>query len=267
MANAKMVPNEPASERAADAGDVSSLERMIGLLDLFEEPAQCWTFDRIHARLGYSRSTLYRYLKVLTDAEILSSLPGLGFTLGPRIAELDWRMRARDPLIVASRPVMVELAADFPGIALLCRRYRDKVLCVHQEQNRVDFRSTYERGRALPLLRGAASRIILAYLPAARLARMFSQQPEEFAAAGLGASLEEVRTVLKQIRANGYDITSEQVTPGATGVAAPLSDAQRSILGSLSLTLQTNALAVGQAERIAERIVFGARIVSNAIAQ
>jgi DNA-binding IclR family transcriptional regulator len=266
MTNAKMVVSEPAPERA-DAGDVSSLERMIGLLDLFEEPAQCWTFDRIHARLGYSRSTLYRYLKVLTDAEILSSLPGLGFTLGPRIAELDWRMRARDPLIVASRPVMVELAADFPGIALLCRRYRDKVLCVHQEQTRVDFRSTYERGRALPLLRGAASRIILAYLPPARLARMVSQQPEEFAAAGLGASLEEVRTVLKQIRATGYDITSEQVTAGATGVAAPLFDAQRSILGSLSVTLQSNVLTAGEAERAAERIVFGARIVSNAIAQ
>jgi DNA-binding IclR family transcriptional regulator len=263
-----MAANDRVMERTGEAGgEASSLERMIGLLDLFEEPAQSWTFDRIHARLGYSRSTLYRYLKVLTDAEILSSLPGLGFTLGPRIAELDWCMRARDPLIVASRPVMIELAADFPGIALLCRRYRDKVLCVHQEQTRVGFRSTYERGRALPLLRGAASRIILAYLPAAKLARLFGQQPDEFAAVGLGASLDAVKATLKQIRSEGYDITSEQVTPGATGIAAPLFDAQRTILGSLSLTLQSNTLSAAEGKRIAERIVFGARVVSNAIAQ
>src|ERR1700751_2593865 len=101
-------------ERGAEAtgGEASSLERMIGLLDLFEEAGQRWTFEEIHARLGYTRSTLYRYLKVLTDAEILTSLPGVGFTLGPRIAELDYCSRTRDPLIVASRPVMIELAAD-----------------------------------------------------------------------------------------------------------------------------------------------------------
>lgn len=259
--------NEGVTERAALAagGGVSSLERMIGLLDLFEEAAQRWTFDKIHARLGYSRSTLYRYLKVLTDAEILSSLPSVGFSLGPRIAELDRCMRARDPLIVASRPVMIELAADFRGIALLCRRYRDKVLCVHQEQGRAGFRSTYERGRALPLLRGAASRIILANLPPARLVRLFVQQTEAFAAAGLGASLEEVRAKLKPLRSEGCDVTTEQVTPGVTGIAAPLFDAQRNVLGSLSLTMPNNALAAGETEHIAERIIFGARTVSLSI--
>jgi DNA-binding IclR family transcriptional regulator len=76
-----------------------------------------------------------------------------------------------------------------------------------------------------------------------------------------------VKATLKQIRSEGYDITSEQVTPGATGIAAPLFDAQRTILGSLSLTLQSNTLSAAEGKRIAERIVFGARVVSNAIAQ
>jgi DNA-binding IclR family transcriptional regulator len=132
---------------------------------------------------------------------------------------------------------------------------------------RVGFGSTYERGRALPLLQSAASRIVLTYLPPARLARQFAQQPEEFAAADLDASLEEVRAVLKPIRSEGYDITSEQVTPGVTGIAAPLFDAQRNVLGSLSLTLQSNTLTAGEVERVAGRIVFGARIVGNVITQ
>jgi hypothetical protein len=46
--------NERVMERAAEAGrDVSSPERMIGLLDLFEEPAQRRTFDQIHTRLDF----------------------------------------------------------------------------------------------------------------------------------------------------------------------------------------------------------------------
>ena len=260
--------NDRVMDRAeAGGGEASSLERMIGLLDLFEEAGSCWSFDEIHARLGYTRSTLYRYLKVLTDAEILTSLPGVGFTLGPRIAELDYCMRARDPLIVASRPVMIELAADFPGITLLCRRYRDKVLCVHQEQGNVGFRSTYERGLALPLLRGAASRIILANLPAPKLARLYAAQSEAFAAAGLGDTLDDVRARLKRIRTDGYDVTTEQVTSGLSGIAAPLFDAQHNVLGSLSVTLQSKALDPDDIKRIAERVMFGARIVTNAIAQ
>jgi len=260
--------NESVMDRGETAsGEASSLERMIGLLDLFEQPSQRWTFDEIHARLGYTRSTLYRYLKVLTDAEILTSLPGVGFTLGPRIAELDYCMRAQDPLIVASRPVMVELAADFPGIVLLCRRYRDKVLCVHQEQANVAFRSTYERGLALPLLRGAASRIILANLSAPKLTRLHAQQAAAFTAAGLGATLDEVRATLKRIRSDGYDVTTEQVTSGLSGIAAPVFDAQHNVLGSLSVTLQRGTLDADEIKRIAERIMFGARIVTAAISQ
>jgi len=39
-----------------------------------------------------------------------------GFTLGPRIVELDYRMRQSDPLIGAARPVMTELARSERGV-------------------------------------------------------------------------------------------------------------------------------------------------------
>ena len=45
---------------------------------------------------------------------------------------------------------------------MLCRLYRNQVMCVHQETTPVppDFAIGYERGRPLPLYRGAASKII-----------------------------------------------------------------------------------------------------------
>jgi DNA-binding IclR family transcriptional regulator len=159
----------------------SSLEKMMEILDLFEEEGMRWTPERMMQRLQVPRSTLYRYLKVLADAGLLASLPGVGFTLGPRIAELDFRMRHSDPLISASRPVMAEILSEIPGIALLCRRYRELVLCVHQETSPgIGFRSTYERGSARPMLRGAASRIILAHLPAQALRKLHQDAPEDF---------------------------------------------------------------------------------------
>ena len=172
------------------------------MLDLFEEsPDPGWTFERIHSRLGYTRSTLYRYLKILSRRRVTDRrCRSAGYTLGPRIVELDHEICAHDPIIRASRPVMLELVQEIPGIALLCRSYRNKVLCVHQERSTTEIESTYERGRTMPLLRGAASRIILANMPARTIAALFERQPREFAAAGLGDALAKVQDNLKRIR-------------------------------------------------------------------
>ncbi len=247
---------------------MKSLEKMIGILDLFEGDEMEWAPEAMAERLELTRSTLYRYLKVLADAGLLTSLPGVGYTLGPRIAELDFQMRHSDPLITASRPVMAELLAEIPGIALLCRRYRGRVLCVHQAASPgVGFRSTYERGSARPLLRGAASRVILAHMPTATPRKLHEAAPEEFAAAGLGENLGEVRGHMRAIRQRGVAVTRGELSTGVTGVAAPIFDSKGGILGSLSVTVGVPDLAPERLAFVADRVSFGARIVSKTIAR
>lgn len=246
---------------------MTSLDKMINVLDLFEGAHLEWTFEELHERLGYTRSTLYRYLKVLTDAGLLTSLPDIGYTLGPRIAELDYQVRSGDSLIVAARPFMAEIVEEVPGIALLCRRYRNKVLCVHQESGTKAIRSNYERGLARPLLRGAASQIILAYLPSAVVARLYEEQSDAFREVGLGEDLAVVRRSLKAMRQAGYCVTSGQVTAGVTGVAAPVLDGNDNVLGSLSLTFARKNATEEKVAFVADRLAFGARVVTKAVSR
>jgi DNA-binding IclR family transcriptional regulator len=244
-----------------------SFEKILQVLDILEESNSGLVFDEIHSRLDAPRSTLYRYLKALTDAGLIASLPNTGYTLGPRIAELDYKMRISDPLVVLSRPVMAELVQSTPGVALLCRLYRNSVLCVHQESHPDAMRSNYERGLTRPLLRGAASRIILAYMPTRTVAKLYEAQPEEFKAANLGETLPEVRAALKQVRQRGWESVEGQVNPGATGIAAPILGSGEVVIGSLSVTLGRVRMEQSEIERIAERISFCANIISNAIKQ
>ena len=174
-------------------------------------------------------------------------------------------MRDRDALIAAARPVMAELARGVPGIALLCRRYRDRVLCVHQERGEARFSSAYERGRARPLLRGAASRIILAHLRPHAVARLHAADPGGFAAAGLGGDLLAVRAALRDMRTRGWDATSGQVTPGITGVASAVFDNNGAVLGSLSVSVGRRSIPDADLLPMAERVRFCAGIVSNAV--
>jgi DNA-binding IclR family transcriptional regulator len=236
---------------------------MFGILDLFEGPQFEWTVEQLHDALGYTRSTLYRYLKILTDAGFLTVLSDIGYTLGPRIIELDYKIRTRDRLILASKPAMAELVGETPGIALLCRCYKDKVLCVHQERSTDMFQSNYERGRARPLLRGAASRVILAHMPAPALARLYQAQAADFEDAGLGASFDNVRETLKSVRKAGCEISVGEVTAGVTGIAAPLFDGRQNVIGSLSLTIGETDIPADRLKFISDRVRFCARIVTN----
>ena len=246
---------------------MKSLERILDVLALFEGQAAEWSVEQLHDALGFTRSTMYRHLKVLTDAGFLSVLPGIGYTLGPRIIELDYAIRTRDRLIVASRPVMMELIEEIPSIALLCRCYRDRVLCVHQERSTEMFQSNYERGLARPLLYGAASQVILAHMPPATLARLYKAQPAEFAAAQLGADFNEVRETLKRIRRTGCHVSVGQVTKGVTGVAAPLFDVRENVIGSLSVTIGEPNIPSERLKVISDRVRFCARIVTNTMSR
>jgi DNA-binding IclR family transcriptional regulator len=162
---------------------------------------------------------------------------------------------------------MAELVGEVPSIALLCRWYKDKVLCVHQERSTDMFQSNYERGRGRPLLRGAASRVILAHLSTAALTRLHQAQAEEFAIAGLGRTLDDVRENLKAIRKAGCDISTGQVTAGVTGIAAPVFDGRQSVIGSLSLTIGEAEITAERLKVISDRVRFCARIVTNTMSR
>jgi DNA-binding IclR family transcriptional regulator len=265
MNKKKTEPIREAETEPPPGTSSSSLERMISVLDVIEESPTGLTFDQMLEVLKLTRSTLYRYVKILSEAGLITSLPDLGYTLGPRVAELDYKMRAQDPLINAAKPVMTELARSVGGVVLLCRRYRDKVLCVHQEGSSETFRSSYERGRDWPLFKGAASRIILAQLHARVVTRLYNERPKEFGASGLGKTLDAVKASLAQIRHAGWCASEGEVTNGVTGIAAAVFDTQSLVVGSLSITVGKTAMKDEDVQRIAERVKFCASIVSNAI--
>lgn len=243
----------------------SSLEKMLGVLEFVEERGQVAGMEEMLEGLNLTRSTLYRYVRTLTEFGLLATSPGTGYTLGPRIIELDYKIRVRDPIILASHPLMTQLVQTVPGIALLCRRYRDKVLCVHQVRGAVGFVSTYERGRARPLLKGAASRVILANMPTAQISKLYHQDPGGFAEAGLGETLKAVRSGLRAVRQQGWEASESQVVSGVTGIAAPIFDGGDHVMGSLSLTVGRTGLTGAEVSEIATRVAFCAQVVSSAL--
>jgi DNA-binding IclR family transcriptional regulator len=119
----------------------------------------------------------------------------------------------------------------------------------------------------MPLLRGAASRIILANLPVRTIALLYERQPRDFASAGLGKTLVAVQELLKHIRKTGWDQTTGEVTEGITGIAAPIFGERDKVLGSLSISFAARSMSAKRIAAIADHVVRYAGTVTNAIAQ
>lgn len=244
---------------------MQSHDRMLRILDLFSLEKPEWQFEEIQAQLGYSRSTVYRYLKSLSDAGLLTSLAGHGLTLGPRVIELDFQVMETDPLIKLAQPAMTEIVAEFGGTSLLCRGYRGKVLCVHQYSGARPPFSGYRRGSARPLLNGAASLVILANLSSYQVGKLYKTMPAEFSAARLGDTLAAVREHLRTIRQAPWLRTSGDVTTGVTGIASPIMDRRGEAIGSFSVTLPENDVGEARLALIGARVAAHAKAISQAL--
>lgn len=214
--------------------------RVNSVLRLFTAEKPLWTPEEAAAALEVSLSTAYRQLSALMKAGLLDAVEGSkGYVLGPAIIELDRNIRMSDPLIIAAKPAMRWLAEQAPVacIVLLCRLYRDRVMCIHQEEKPgTGGEVSYERGRPMPLFRGAPSKAIIAQLPPRRLASIVADaRAERSLPDGQAPDLEELRLELRQIRRQGFCITRAEVDKGIVGIAVPLPTARRGVAASLGI--------------------------------
>ncbi|WP_411879687.1 IclR family transcriptional regulator [Polaromonas sp. YR568] len=233
---------------------MASTNRMLRILGLFRLERPVITPEWLMQELGVSRASVYRDLGQLAAAGMLERVADRGYVLGPMVVELDRQIRLADPLLEAAGELPGKLAEQTGGTVLLCRFHGSKVMCIHQVKGKNPALSvSYERGRAMPLYRGATSKIILAYLPAAQLKQLWASERKTLAAAGLPDDYAQLGKVLRGIRETGHCITEGEVDPDAVGFAVALRDGEH-LLGSLSVVMPAASLTVASRKATLARL-------------
>ena len=243
-------------------------ERNLDILALFSLEQPAWSAEAIAGKLGVSISSAYRSIARLEALGFVSATKPGQYVLGPAIIQYDRQIQLTDPLLTASRPVMADMAGLAPAgsVMLLCRSFGETVLCVHQVQGPgPPGRASYERGRPMPLFRGAASKIILAYAPLRILKRLYVRHAAEIASGGLGADWPQFRAALARLRKAGAVATSSEVDHGRTGIAAPILDENRRAIGSLSYVIDESHYEARLVARLTAIVVDTARGIEQAM--
>ncbi|WP_293972754.1 IclR family transcriptional regulator C-terminal domain-containing protein [Sphingomonas sp.] len=216
-------------------------DKVLSILRLFSVERPEWTVEAAATELNLAQATAYEYFRSLLNAELLAARGQGRYAIGPAVFELDHLVRQSDPLLIYGEPAMERLVEHAPVnvMTLLCRFYRMKVMCVAQRG--IGFPGisvSYERGRLMPLLRGAASKVILANVERRKARRFYDDNCEEVAANGLGKSWEAFRSELRQIREQPAFVTFGELDHGLVGISAPIFGPDAAIQGSVSYVVE-----------------------------
>ncbi len=238
---------------------------MLGILDLFTSATPVRPVGDLIAHIGASRSTAYRYIKALLSAGLVEAVANGHYVLGPRIVELDRQIRQCDPMYAAGGPVLKELAAATGHSALLCALYSDSVLCIREELAPRSPHNLFSRGQRRPLFVGAASKIILPYLPPHQLRKIHVRHARIIATAGLGADWKAFLRTLGDMRRAGYAVTHGEFNPDVFGLSAPVFNRSRMILGSVGIAGAEARYSRARLAEWAPRVVAAAEQITARI--
>ena len=246
---------------------MKSAGKVLSVLSLYTAGRPVWSPERAARKLNVSLATGYRYFNTLVASGMLERLQRNRYVLGPAIVELDRQIRAADPVLKIARPVMVRLLKRVrqPATVLLCRYFRQQVMCIHEETNQADHAvSSYERGARRPLIRGATSKVILAHLPPRALAEIWQDHRRDIAAAGHGESFERIQGLDAGACARAGIATGfGEVDPGRIGIAAPLFDSHGRIAAASPSCCNRRARARSSMSRLKAALVNAAREIER----
>jgi DNA-binding IclR family transcriptional regulator len=239
---------------------------MLTILALFNEGRMSIQLDDAVQATGGSRATAYRYIQSLSRAGLLASASGGRYVLGARVIELDHLVRRSDPFLVAANPLIREAAQRFKTNIMLCSYYGDKVMCADLAWPDRSIAQTYERGKPMPMFRGAMAKVILANLTPYQLRNMMLWHADQIREAGLGENWDAFRSRMAKLRKDGFCITRAEVVRGLVGIGAPVFDPEKRVLGSVVFVIKVQNFKGPFVESLTEKIMVLAKEITRGVA-
>lgn len=144
---------------------VEAVDRALTMLSAFSEDRSAMTLTQLAARAGLYKSTALRLSESLTRSGFLTRDADLVYRPGPELWRLGALFRDGLDLGLLVRPRLDALVAATGETASFYVRDGEARICLYRKNAPRSIRHHLEEGVRLPLDRGAAGRVLLAFSP------------------------------------------------------------------------------------------------------
>ena len=199
-----------ADEQAAPGG-AAAVDRALSVLSAFRPGDKALSVTELAERTRLYKSTVLRLLASLAHGKLLLRTTEGSWSLGPEVARLAAIYSASFSLADVVMPEMRALVQRTNESVAFHVRQGDQRLVLFRVDSPQLLRDHVRTGDVLPLDRGAGGRVLTAY-------------------AGAKGKL------CDQVRRDGYVMLSGDRVPGLVGISAPVWNAAREVVRTLTLT-------------------------------
>ena len=210
---------------------IRSVGRALAIFDVFDKDHLSLTLQEIGARIGMPKTTAFRLVNTLDGAGFLVRLPNLEYCLSLKLVRLAGMVRSTLGIRDIARPVMVEVSRLTSETIALNTVSGNERICIEAMDTPSPLMSIAHPGDHVPLLFGAAGRILMAYMDEKELSAVLKSSPGSRSVDRAALKLE-----LARFRRQGYALTRGQRVPGITAIAVPIFDANGAVRNNLLLT-------------------------------
>lgn len=219
----------------SDSVKNSAIHKVLDILLLFQHQRTLVSVEDISRLLDIPRSTVYRYVRILCEKDLLEKTGSAEYRLGLAFIELGRNALAsnREMRLIAL-PSMKRIAEEVGESVSLMRLYSRRAVCIESIEGRQALRVTIERGRTQPMHAGASSKILLAYIPEEQWNDYLDLPLTRFTANTI-TDLDDLRDQIRHVREAGYCISEGEIDVGARAVAVPLYDGRDEVVAALSI--------------------------------
>lgn len=203
---------------------ITSFGKILKVLDLFSISRSVINVDTISEELSLSRPTSYRYLKELVAADLLQRISGTSgdYTLGPKVAVLDYFSRTTDPLIQISSPFMKEITERTELNCLITFLNYDYCIDLHDEVFKNNDLISYGRGSPRPAYLGSSPKIIVSYLSKQGLSDFYFRYAGQLKELGFSRDEFEFLQKMRNIKKQGFYFAQGEVNPEYSSLSVPI---------------------------------------------
>lgn len=238
----------------SDSRPVSAVDRALVVLATLARHGRAMTAAELMHKTQLSQSTLYRQL---------SSLKRWGFVLegegryapGPLSLQLALGFDMASHLVQHAQADMQLLAQQSQESVGLIVAVNGQAICLDMIESRQALRCSFEKGRGLPLQKGASAKCLLAHLPPGELNAALDANLGD-----PGRPRAELLAELSAVRKAGFVVSNGEVDPGVWGVSAPLLGPGKRALGALTLMAPSMRVHGKHSPLIQMTVVTAARI-------
>jgi DNA-binding IclR family transcriptional regulator len=255
------VSESSVEERAAYSAP--ALEKGLDILELLAAEAEPMTVRQISARLGRSKSEIFRMVFVLVDRGYLRRDAATDqLSLSNRLFELGMRTPRPRALVEVALPVMERLTNVIGHATHLVVINRGETVVIANVAARMDFSFTLQLGYSRPAIEANSGRMIIALQPAERRAAMIR---DSYALIEMPPPLDRLNEQLDRIAAAGSIIAASHHLVGITDICAPVLDRSGRAMACLSAPCLQRVGMEWRFEDIRDRMVEACRDMSQAL--